>query len=240
MYNADLDIYMSQMEDLLGGGIFSLLLSETPSYLMSLATYVLTALALQTIAKRRGIHHPWLAWIPVANAWLLGCIADQFRYVSKGEVKSRRKVLLGLQIAQAVLSIALIVLCLVMVVQLFAAGLDYTETLTESAAQAVLAVLVGPVVAMLLMALPMLVVSIVYLVFYYICLHDIYKSCEPGNATLYLVLSILIQVTQPVFLFICRNKDQGMPQRNPQPEQFVYQPPYDGQIPPAPPTGPEF
>lgn len=240
MYNADMEIYMSQMEDLLGGGIFSLLLSEMPSYLVGVATYVLTALALQTIAKRRGINHPWLAWIPVANVWLLGCIADQFRYVAKGETRSRRKVLLSLQIVQAVLSIVMIVLCVVFVVKLFTMGVDYTETLTDSVAQAVLAALVGPMVAILLMALPMLAVSIVYLVFYYICLHDIYKSCEPGNATLYLVLSILFQVTQPVFLFICRNKDDGMPPRNPQPEQYVYQPPNDGQIPPANPTGPEF
>lgn len=38
--------------------------------------YVLQALALQTMAKRRGIANAWLAWVPVGSSWLLGAIAD--------------------------------------------------------------------------------------------------------------------------------------------------------------------
>ena len=37
---------------------------------------VLSALALYTIAKRREIANPWLAWIPLGQAWILGSISD--------------------------------------------------------------------------------------------------------------------------------------------------------------------
>ena len=40
------------------------------------AVYVLQALSLQTMAKRRGIANAWLAWVPVGSSWLLGAIAD--------------------------------------------------------------------------------------------------------------------------------------------------------------------
>jgi hypothetical protein len=30
-----------------------------------------------TIAKRRQINHPWMAWVPVVDMYLLGCISDQ-------------------------------------------------------------------------------------------------------------------------------------------------------------------
>ena len=62
----------------------------------------------------------------------------------------------------------------------------------------------------------MMVVAIISTVVQYMALYDIYRSCEPGNATLYLVLSIFVSLSQPVFLFLCRNKDDGLPQ--PQPE----------------------
>ena len=71
------------------------LITSSISFLLSVGTYVLTALGLYTIAQRRGINKPWLAWIPVVNVWTLGCISDQYRYVVKGEKKSKRKVLIG-------------------------------------------------------------------------------------------------------------------------------------------------
>lgn len=50
-------------------------------------------------------------------------------------------------------------------------------------------------------------------------LYDIYVSMDPGNSVLFTVLSILFRVTKPVFLFINRNKDGGMPPRREVPRQ---------------------
>ena len=81
-------------------------------YLLMLAfavlSYVFQSLGMYTIAKRRGIHNPWLAWVPVGSSWLLGSISDQYHYVVKGEERSKRKVLLGLQIGFIALYIAFV------------------------------------------------------------------------------------------------------------------------------------
>ena len=55
------------------------------SSLVSIAAYVFSALALYTIAQRRGIRKAWLAWVPVLSVWILGSISDQYRYVVKGQ-----------------------------------------------------------------------------------------------------------------------------------------------------------
>jgi len=40
-----------------------------------LAVYIYSALALQTIAKKTKTSRPWLAWIPIANVYLMVAIA---------------------------------------------------------------------------------------------------------------------------------------------------------------------
>lgn len=171
---------------------------------LSIAVYVLQSLGMYTIAKNRGIHNPWLAWVPVGNVWVLGSISDQYQYVAKGNVRNRRKVLLGL-------NIAIIVAAVLMFVMAFAMGVSVglSEDISSAAGAAVGASLAG----LILLYLAMFVIALVHVVFMYIALYDLYASCEPGNATLYLVLSILFNITMAIFVFICRKKDQGMPPR---------------------------
>ena len=94
--------YAYEIEEMIELGLLPVLFSALPSMALVIATYVLTALSYYTVACRRGLKNPWLAWIPVANLWLLGSISDQYRYVVKGEYKSKRKILLGLGIASMV------------------------------------------------------------------------------------------------------------------------------------------
>ena len=60
------------ISDAMANGLLSGIFSGVPTTLIGIATYVLSALGLYTIAKRRGLNHPWLAWIPVASAWTVG------------------------------------------------------------------------------------------------------------------------------------------------------------------------
>ena len=56
-------------------------------------------------------------------------------------------------------------------------------------------------------------VGIVGLVMRYVALHDVYTICNPEHCSLYLVMSLIPCVniiTQPLFLFLCRNRDGGM------------------------------
>ena len=92
------------------------LLSNAFSSLLGIAVYVLTSLALYTIANRRGIKNAWLSWVPVINCWIIGSLSDQYRYVVKGEVKNKRKTLLILNIITWVISLAMIIIAIVMAV----------------------------------------------------------------------------------------------------------------------------
>ena len=182
------------------------LLSGIPTGLFGIAAYILTALSIYTVSRRRGLNHPWLAWIPVVNCWLLGSISDQYRYVVKGENKSKRKWLLALSVLQAALVSMLTVLAVVAV-----------GTLIVSQHSDVM----GAVVAVLALAMPLAAVTLAQCVIRYIALYDVYRSLDPANAVLYLVLSILFSPTEPFFLFFSREKDLGMPPRKHQP---VYEP----------------
>ncbi len=156
-----------------------------------IACYVLQAVGMYSIAKRRGIHHAWLAWIPVGNLWLLGSISDQYQYLAKERVRNRRGLLLGL-------SIALYAVMILMYVGIIFAAIGMRGAL--------LAITV-------LCLLAYFVLAIVATVFQYIAMYDLYASSDPGNAVLYTVLSILFSISMPFFVFACRKKDLGMPPR---------------------------
>ena len=188
------------------------LITSSISFLLSVGTYVLTALGLYTIAQRRGINKPWLAWIPVVNVWTLGCISDQYRYVVKGEVKNKRKTLLGLNIASVVLSIVMVI---VVIVQVVSAAMDIGMA-GYASEQEVFGVLGKFILTVALVSIPGMVIAVTGFVISSIALYDVYRSCDPENSTLYLVLSLIPginSITKPLFLFLCRNQDKGMPPR---------------------------
>jgi len=180
----------------------------------SIVTYVLHSLGLYTIAERRGIHHGWLAWVPVGNAWVLGSISDQYQYLVKGKIKNRRRVLTGLNILLYILVLVYVVSVVVAAIASF--GIDTVEP--------------GPgTIALWIASFVMMIpVAIVIAVYQYLAYYDLYSSCQPDNAVVYLVLSIVVPVAMPFLVFINRNKDGGMPprkqpkpQREPEPQPAV-------------------
>ena len=175
--------------------------------LLSIASYVLTALALYTIARRRGLKNPWLAWVPVADSWLLGSVSDQYQYVVKGEHRSKRKILLFFRVLITIMWISL--MGLLVNLCFHAVGNAFWGTMTEERIFQIL----HQALNLLVVFLPLIGISIAYAVFRYMALYDIYKSLDPANSVLFLVLSILFGVTEPFFLFFSRNKDDGMPPR---------------------------
>lgn len=190
------------------GGVFLIVLLA--ALFLGILFYILTAAGMYSIAKRRGILHPWLAWIPVANAWLLGSISDQYQYVVKGKVKNRRSVLLSLSIAAMAISV---VLCF----------------LTGKTVDVYMAALAGIGGISILLVLTSAVISAIYAVFRYLALFDLYTSCRAYSGVVYLVVSMLFSITEPFFIFACRKREDGMP-----PRRMDYQPDpnYDPQQPP--------
>ena len=187
---------------------------------VNVAFYVLRALGFYTIAKRRGINHPWMSWIPVLDLWVLGCISDQYRYVVKGQVKNKRKWMLGLSIALAVVYIVFFVFFGIMMFDAISGGFGLFN------APMMLDRLMVPAVGMLASILPMTGLGIAVIVLRYISLYDLYTSCNPKDNVLFLVLSIFFTVTEPFFVFFLRKKDEGMPPRRATAQRSA-QPQYD-------------
>ena len=195
---------------------------------LGLLVYILQAWALYTIAERRGINKPWMAWIPVVNVWILGSISDQYQYVVKRQVKNKRKVLLGLNIAMAALAIILIIALVWLVVSLIMVGVsmelfssgNMVNGNLDAVTWEMLSDKIGVLILLCLLGLPLTVLSVVQTVYFYIALYDLFRSCEPKNSTLYLVLSlvgnVVISGASCIFLMLCKDKDLGMPPRKPE------------------------
>lgn len=200
--------YLSDLWMAMAGTTEYQLISEllyNASDVISIAVYVFTAFAIYTIAKRRGIANPWLAWVPFAQYWMFGSVADHYRKVALGKETNKRKVLLLLRIVVAVLAVGMIVSLVGSLLSLLNAGYNNFED--PEYLRAVLESMAGAAI----IALLMIGVSIASFVVECMALNDIYRSCEPENATLYLVLSIFIGIARPIFLMICRDNDKGMP-----------------------------
>ncbi len=183
--------------------------------LITVVMYVLQAIGLQKIARRRGIKRPWLAWIPLGEYWILGSISDRYHHVCRGGDRGRRKLLLGLMAVTLLVSCVRTFITWKEVWQLYQDPFALLNMDTWEIEEWALAVetktSLGP-----LMDLAVSVAEIAGLVFYYICLYDLYTSCRPDLRVVFLVLSIIFSVTVPFFVFACRNAEMGMPPKRPQ------------------------
>lgn len=176
----------------------------------AIVAYIMGSLGHYTIAQRRGIKHPWLAWIPFGNLWILGSIADQYQFVSMGQVKSRRKVLVGLQIANTAVALAILGMYVKLIVDVLITAGGKVE-LIDPVGMSV------TVLVILLLSLAICVLSIILTVFRYISLYNLFASCWPGCKVAFILLSIFLSVTEPFLVFACRNKDLGMPPKKTDP-----------------------
>lgn len=164
--------------------------------ILSLVTYIFSSLGFYTLAKRRGIRAPGLAWIPIGGTrWILGSLSDQYASLTGAKLRCSRHILLWGELVLTAAAIPLLVFAIQLLTATLA-GQDVTMQLMQ----------LNGVQTLLNLA------SIALSVMIYIALYKVYKSCDPKHAVLFLVLSILFSITMPFFVFACRNKDLGMPQ----------------------------
>lgn len=170
-------------------------------------TYIFRSLGVYGIAKRRGLKGPWMAWVPVADSYLLGCVSDQYQYVVKGRNSSRRKWLVALRVAVLALSIVVTVNLIAVAVGI----INYAMNGTGGARMTI--DMTRQLLASAAWMIPLVGVSLAEAVFYYMSTYDLYRSTDPKNSVIYLVISIFFRITEPFFIFFNRNRDEGMPPR---------------------------
>lgn len=166
---------------------------------ISIAMYLLQAFGIYRMAKNMGFPNAWLAFIPIANNYTFGKVAET--YIKPDGRPSARfsKILLTLQIILFVLLTLFVVFIVILVI------FEYSGTYIMSGdAQAL--TISAMVIPFILVYLGIVGVSIAFSVVYYVALWRIFALYNYKNATLFLVLSIFISFLYPIFIFVLRNK----------------------------------
>lgn len=171
--------------------------------ILSVVMYIFQAVGIYSAAKRRGIHHAWLAWIPMAQYWVAGSLSDQYKQTVKGQKSYNRIILLVLAIAGWVVSMAASGITGSALVNMIESALNndmeslaYASTMASGSSNLLSILNSG--------------LSLALLIFWQITLFDIYSASCPKYRVAYLVLGIIFKFTIPFFLFFSRKKDEGM------------------------------
>ena len=171
------------------------------SAVIGIAIYLLESISVYKMAKSAEIKNPWLAFIPVANDWVFGTLAE--KYKKKNGTKSARfgiilPVLEGIVLIEA---IALTIFTVISVKEITGYALDAVNTSAEMAPEQFMSLIPVIILYFALMA-----VAIAYAVVFFIALWRVYSSFDKLNATLYIVLSVIFTISVPIILFIIRNR----------------------------------
>jgi len=159
-------------------------------FAIGIVVYVFYSLGLYTIAKRRNLKYPGLAWVPVASLWILGSIADQYDLITTGVRKKMRYLMVWF--SGCLCAVGLII------------GIISLATFSSYAIDSS-AIIFLPLLAFLIWG-----GAITLAVFTLIALYKLYRSCSPDNATVLIVLSIFFSVIIPFAVFALRNSDRGV------------------------------
>ncbi len=223
---SNFEVASSEAQEFVGAVAGVLIVSAIVVLLLAIVLYVIKSLGLYTIAKRRGIACPWLAWLPIGCEWITASIADQYRKVTSGKATIRRFIVLIL----AVISIGLSVATTTTVNDKkddIEALVEYTEEMGEyinddddviRIVNTVFEDLVDIMGGAFALSSVAALIAFVNKVYWYVCAGDVYASCCPKNGTMMLVLSIFVPVLEPFFFFCNKEKDAGMVEVN-QPAQ---------------------
>lgn len=171
------------------------------SAVIGIAIYLLESISVYKMAKSAEIKNPWLAFIPVADSWVFGTLAE--KYKNKNGNKSARfgiilPVLEGIVLIE---SVALTIFTVISISKITGYAFDAVNTSAEMAPEQFMSLIPVIILYFALMA-----VAIAYAVVFFIALWRIYSAFDKSNATLYIVLSIIFTISVPIILFIIRNR----------------------------------
>ena len=166
------------------------------------AAYLLNAFAVCKMSENLNLKNPKFAFIPIVNAFALGRIAELQKDNETKKPLKYSYILLALRIVALVLAIVLAVVAvnsLVSILTYANNALEGNEPMTAAMFESV-----GTVIWFYIATM---IASVVTAVVNYICVWRVFNIYECKNAVAKLVVSIIISIFAPVFLFTLRNKE---------------------------------
>ena len=175
--------------------------------------YIGVSLGGHRMGRKVGMSNPWMFWIPCANVYALGNLADTQASLCEGKNTTYRKKMLTWTIVVACVAIVwAIALSVFMVIAALNGMVDENGqlvTLDGTGAES----LIGPALFFLLTSLAFLALYVVYLVIYYKVLYRIFKLYAPDGAVGLLVLSVLVTVAIPAVFLSLSKREPVLPAR---------------------------
>ena len=166
--------------------------------LVGIACYVMYGIALYRMAKRTGVEHGWLGFIPFANDWLLGRLSD----VGSSRRHSGARIL-GFEIATRCCAIGFIGTTVSLLVGLFSSGL-LDGTISDDAA---LSLLMPHLATFWILAVVTMVLAICTAVFQCMALYRIGVNFGSSGYGLALVLTAFFcQLATFIILLVLSGK----------------------------------
>lgn len=166
--------------------------------LFALASYVISGVSFLKISKKLGVEKGWLSFIPIANYWLLGRLAEEDgkRYHPEKKQTKWGKIYLTTGIVYFV--VMLLISGVYGTFSIIAAigmaeGGSETAALGMSVIQLVVQLIADGVIIALATALTIIC---------YVILYKLYHVMAGSSATWMLILSILVPVSQLVLLLV--------------------------------------
>ncbi len=167
------------------------------SIAVSVLSYVLTGMGVSRMAKALGVANPNGAFVPFYRMKILGDVAEESAVRNRSKRRSYGKILLGLYIGNyAVMFLFFIAI--------FASSIILSILKLELSMPFVLITLLCYAVIFPL--------AIVWTVFYYMAIYQIYKCFSPDLAVVWLLLSIFVQPAQIILpLILSKNTPAPYP-----------------------------
>lgn len=168
---------------------------------LGVANYIMTSMSLYTIANRRKISNPWLAWLPLGASWITGAIVDRH-----DEMQGvRRKWRITLLVLELIFYVAYIIGFVAMIFFIVAVGISQESSIAD----------IGMFLGAFLVAYAVLIAAVLaatVLAFCrYICIYKIFEVTRPEKAIKYILLSLLVPLASAVCLLKCKDSILGMP-----------------------------
>ena len=150
------------------------------SLLLGVGVLVLKGFGPHRMARHAGIPHPWMAFLPVANAYLLGLLAERSCYTYKGQTRKLGK--------------CCVVLLLLPLLGFLLYGLSFLGAVNSRMEGLA-------VIPLFLLVLVPLVAAEILQVY---CLYYVFRDYAPKDAVLFTVLHVFTGIGF-IFLIVERN-----------------------------------